>query len=74
MSQALTDRTGYTCLYAVYSTTAHACGSLLFSLCGIQISATSEFASLLRRRGIPAESQNVPVTCPLASIVFFVNF
>lgn len=42
MSQALTDRTGYTCLHAVYSIAAHECDSLLFSFCGNQISAVSK--------------------------------
>lgn len=31
MSQAMTDRTGYTCLYAVYSTATHACSFFVFS-------------------------------------------
>lgn len=36
MSQALTDRTGCTCLYAVYTTATHVCTLFVFSLCGVQ--------------------------------------
>lgn len=36
----LTDRTGRTCLYAVYTTAAHVCSDFVFSLCGIQNTQT----------------------------------
>lgn len=36
----LTDRTGRTCLYAVYTTAAHVCSYFVFSLCGIQNTQT----------------------------------
>lgn len=37
MSQALTDRTCYTCLYPVYSMTRRVCSSLVFSFCVTQV-------------------------------------
>ena len=36
MSQTFTDRTGRTCLYAVYTVATHMCSFFVFSLCCVQ--------------------------------------
>lgn len=74
MTQAVTDRTGYTCLYAVYSTATYACSFFVFSLCGVQNTDTEEYflnlpivllfcftyVTAKKISTIPPQSHNVP--------------
>lgn len=56
MSHAVTDRTGYTCLYSVYTTTTHACS--VFEPSALS-TLNLPICSSLQGVQIPSESQNL---------------
>lgn len=66
LSQALTDRTRFTCLYAVYSMTARVRCSLVFSFCVTQISPPTGSAS-----GLPQKSPKGQNVSAAAFFLFF---